>query len=82
MVRDPLARLFAKVNGAAQLHVRTYASVFRISKTAGRVALKFGRYVVRDPLAKHLTKVDLRHVHTCASLFHISSIMQVQLSHI
>ena len=42
MATDPPARLFAKVHGGAQLHVRTCASLFRILETAGRIALKFG----------------------------------------
>ena len=37
VAREPLARLFAKVKGEAKLHV-----LFRISETAGRIALKFG----------------------------------------
>ena len=70
MVRDPLARLFAEVNDGAQLHVRTF---FRITETAGRIALKFGMWF-RDPLAKRFTKVDVRHVRTCVSIFCIFSI--------
>ena len=42
VVRDPLARLFAKVNDGAQLHVRTF---FRITETAGRIALTFGMWL-------------------------------------
>ena len=44
VARDPLAKLFAKVNGGAHLHVRT-CPLFRISETAGRIALKFGMWL-------------------------------------
>ena len=42
VVRDPLAWRFTKVDGGVQVHVRTCASLFRISGTAGRIALKLG----------------------------------------
>ena len=58
VVTDPLARLFAQVNGGAQLYVRTPFCC--ISETAGQIVLKFGTYVFRDLLAKHFTKVDVR----------------------
>ena len=45
LIRDPQARLLAKVHGGAQLHVRTCAPPFRISETAGRIALKFGMWL-------------------------------------
>ena len=45
MVRDPLARLFAKVHGATQLHVHTRTPLFRISETAGWITLKFGMWL-------------------------------------
>ena len=45
-----------KVMGWVHLHVRTCRCAhFRISETAGRVALKFG--MVRGPLARTFTKV-------------------------
>ena len=34
----------------------TCAPLFRISETAGRIALKFGTYAVRDPLVKRFTE--------------------------
>ena len=45
VVRDPEARLFAKVNGGAQLHVRACAPLFHTSETAGRIELKFGMWI-------------------------------------
>ena len=41
-VRDQLAMRFKLLRGGMHLHVRTRASLFRISGTAGRIALKFG----------------------------------------
>ena len=41
LASDPLARLFTKLEGRAQLHVRTCALRFCISGTAGHIALKF-----------------------------------------
>ena len=41
MVRDPLAWRFTEVSGGVQAHVHTCASLFRISGTGGRSALKF-----------------------------------------
>ena len=41
VVSDPLARHFIKVNAGVQVHVRTYALLFRISGTAGWIALTF-----------------------------------------
>ena len=40
VVRYLLARRFTEVDDGIQLHVRTYASIFRISGTAARIALK------------------------------------------
>ena len=34
--------VFANVHGGAQLHVRTFAPLFRILEVVGRIALKFG----------------------------------------
>ena len=42
VARDLLARHFTEVDDGAQLHVRTCAPLFRISGTAGRIALKSG----------------------------------------
>ena len=42
VVRDPLAMRFTLLRGGVHLHVRTCAPLFRISETAGRIALKFG----------------------------------------
>ena len=42
VVRAPLAWSFTKVNGGVQVHVRTCAPFFRISGTAGWIALKLG----------------------------------------
>ena len=53
MVRDALARGFTNVTSGVLLHVRT---PFRISETAGRIALNFGTYAVRDPLDKRFTE--------------------------
>ena len=59
--RDPLARRLREVKGGAQLHVCTYTHTFSVSGN-GRdgLALKFGTYVVRDPLGKCFTKVKGR----------------------
>ena len=64
VARDPLARLFAKVHGGAQLHVSTCAPLFRISETAGTDCAEIW-YVVRGPLAKRFTKNDVRY-GTCS----------------
>ena len=45
VISDPLARLFTKVKGGAQLHVRTCAPLSHISETPGRIALKFGMWL-------------------------------------
>ena len=45
VIRDPLAWRFTKVNGGVQVRVRTRAAVFRISGTAGRIALKRGMWL-------------------------------------
>ena len=42
VVRDPLTRRFIDVYDGVQAHVRMCASLFHISRTAGRIALKFG----------------------------------------
>ena len=42
VVRDPLPSRFTKVNGWIQVHVRTWAPLFRISGRAGRIVLKLG----------------------------------------
>ena len=42
VVRDPLAMRFTQTKGGVHLHVRTCEFVFRISGTAGHIALKFG----------------------------------------
>ena len=75
--------LFAKVNGGAQLHVRTTFSYL----ANGWTDFAETWYVVRDPLGKRFTKVDVRyvrlrtcsctqrvrlHVCMCASLLRIS----------
>ena len=66
VARDQLARLFTEVDDGVQLHVRTCATLFRISGTAGRIALKFGvwlwdqqqcvLYVLR---AKHIARAQV-----------------------
>ena len=40
VVRDQLARQFTQTQGRVHLHVRTCVPLFRISGTAGRIALK------------------------------------------
>ena len=42
VVRDLLAWRFTKVNGGVRVHVHTCAPLFRISGTAGRIALRLG----------------------------------------
>ena len=42
VVTDPLGRRFTELYNGVQLHVHTCASFFRISGTAGGIALKFG----------------------------------------
>ena len=42
VVRDQLAMRFTLLRGGVNLHVRTYTPPFRISRTAGWIALKFG----------------------------------------
>ena len=42
VARDPLAWRFTKANDGVQVHVRTCTPLFRISGTAGRIALKLG----------------------------------------
>ena len=85
VVRDPLAKLFAKVNDWAQLHARTCAYLFHISERAGRIALKFGMWLETHQLSI-LQKLMLgtcaraaapggyscEHVGMYASLFRIS----------
>ena len=61
-VRDPLAWRFIKVNGGAQVCTRAHP-IFRISKAAGRIALKVG---VGGPLATRFTQNGgYPHVRTC-----------------
>ena len=73
MISDPLARLFTRVRGGAQLHVRTPFS----SLGNGGTACAEIWYVVRDPLAKRLTEVnDGVHVRTCAPPFLISGMAE------
>ena len=62
VVRNPLARLFAKVNGGAQLHVRTCSPLFRISETAGRIALKFSMWLETH----YLSVLQKLMIGTCA----------------
>ena len=64
VVRDPLARLFAKVNGGAQLHC-THALAHPFFVSRKRLdGLPEIWYVVRDPLGKRFTKLDVRYVCT------------------
>ena len=42
VVRDQLTKRLTEVEGGVQVHVRTCSSLFSISVTAGRTALKFG----------------------------------------
>ena len=57
MVRDPFARRFTEVDDGVQMHVRTFAPLFRISGTAGRIALKFWS-AVRDPSVRRFREVN------------------------
>ena len=41
-VRDQLARQFTQTKDGVYLHVHTCVALFRISGTAGLIALKFG----------------------------------------
>ena len=45
MVDDPLARRFTEADDGIQLHVRTCAPFFRISRTGERIVLKFGMWL-------------------------------------
>ena len=63
VVGSPLARLFAKVSGGAQLqaraHVRHVRNPFSYLGNGRKDCAEIW-YVVRDPLAKRFTRVDVR----------------------
>ena len=73
MVRDPLARSLAEVNGGVQLEVCTRAPLSRISGTAGRFALKFcvwlGNHCVLHRMediytSAHITVRTFKHIYS------------------
>ena len=46
VAREPLAMRFTQTKGGVHLHVQMCKSLFRISETAGRIALKFGEWLL------------------------------------
>ena len=65
-VRDPLAWRLTKVNGGVQVHVRMSATLFRISGTAGWIALQLGVWLEDHYIAMRFTQNGgYPHERTC-----------------